>query len=305
MMSAVPAAAAAAPANAAAEQAAQAQYDAAMAALKSQLHPQSGTVTIPAAKARLNLGDQYYFLPADEARRVLTEAWGNPPESVGGVLGMVFPAGKSFNDKTWGAVLAYESTGHVKDEDAATEDYDSVLSDLRSAEEEDNKARTQQGYPVTHTIGWAQAPTYDAQSKTLIWARNIKFEGQDENTLNYDVRTLSRDGVLSLNMVDTMANLASVRTAAAGLGSTVVFDAGARYADFNPSTDKLADYGLAGLVAGGVGLAVAKKAGFLAIALLFLKKFFVLILAGIAGIGAWFRKRFGQRYNESDYDPEA
>ena len=37
------------------------------------------------------------------------------------------------------------------------------------------------------------------------------------------------------------------------------FDEGARYADFNASTDKTAEYGLAGLVAAGAGLAVAEE----------------------------------------------
>ena len=35
--------------------------------------------------------------------------------------------------------------------------------------------------------------------------------GAQENTLNYDVRTLGRTGVLSLNMVDTMSSLPAVR----------------------------------------------------------------------------------------------
>lgn len=40
---------------------------------------------------------------------------------------MVFPAGKTFHDKTWGAVIGYENEGHVSDKDASSQDYDSVL----------------------------------------------------------------------------------------------------------------------------------------------------------------------------------
>jgi len=286
-------------AEAASQEAAQAKYDAQMRVLETQLHPQSGTIQIKEAKVRLNLGDGFYFLPSSEAKRVLTEAWGNPPEATENVLGMVFPTGRKFNDATWGAVIQYEETGHISDKDAASEDYDAVLADMKSASEEENEAREQQGYAASHVIGWAQAPTYDPKSKTLIWARNLKFEGSDTNTLNYDVRTLGRSGVLSLNMVDVMPNLPLVRTAAASLGSTVQFDPGARYADFDSSTDKLADYGLAGLVAGGAGLAVAKKIGLLGILALVLKKGFVVILAGAAGLFAWFKRRLSK---ESDDD---
>lgn len=274
------------------EEQAKAEMEAKFKALERDLHPQTGAVAIPAAHATLQLGNGYYYLPADEAKRVLTEAWGNPPDQVSDVLGMVFPAGKTFHDQGWGAVIAYEDTGHVSDKDAASQDYDKVLSDMQSTEEEANKAARDQGYAGAHLVGWAQSPTYDAARRTLIWARNIKFDGSEGNTLNYDVRTLGRTGVLSLNMVDSMDNLAAVRTAAAGLGSTVKFDSGSAYGDFNPSTDKLADYGLAGLVAAGAGLAVAKKVGLLGIILLFLKKGLVVLVAAAGGAWAWFKRKF-------------
>ena len=175
-----------------------------------------------------------------------------------------------------------------------------MLADLKAGAEENNEARKDQGYAASHVVGWAQAPTYDPRTKTLIWARNLKFDGAEENTLNYDVRTLGRSGVLSLNMVDSMSNLPVVQAAAASLGTTVHFEPGARYADFNASTDKLADYGLAGLVAGGAGLAVAKKVGLLGILALVLKKGFVILLAGAAGLFAWFKKRFATGYKGDD-----
>lgn len=276
----------------ASEQDQAAAYKAQMDAIERDLHPQYGTVDIPAAHAKLQLGKGYYFLPAAEAKRVLTEGWGNPPAVAEKTLGLVFPAGKTFRDLSWGAVVEYEDSGHISDKDAASQDYNSVLSNMQSATEEANNEEANKGYPAQHLMGWAQAPTYDAATKTLIWARNIAFDGQKQNTLNYDVRTLGRTGVLSLNMVDTMDNLDSVREAAKGLGATVKFDQGAAYADYNASTDKLADYGLAGLVAAGGGLLVAKKAGLLAVLLVFAKKAIALLVAGVIALGAWFKRRF-------------
>lgn len=274
----------------------------ALKALEASLHPQSGQVAIPGAKARLNLGEDYYFLPAAEAKRVLNEAWGNSPDGLGGVLGLVLPKGKSFADKTWGAVIQYDETGHIDDKDAEGEDYESILSDLKSGEEESNKAAREAGYAGGSTIGWAQAPTYDKATKTLIWARNIKFDGETENTLNYDVRTLGREGTLSLNMVDSMGNLGAVRAAATKLGETVEFLPGQAYADFNPDTDKVAEYGLAGLVAGGVGLAVVKKAGILALLLIFLKKGFIFVLFGLAASWKWIARKLGLRKDEEEIE---
>ena len=267
---------------------------------EASLHPQSGNVQVPGAHATLKLGDDYYFLPAADARRVLTEAWGNPPDAVNNVLGMVFPKARTTYDGSWGAVIEYDDTGHVSDDDAAEQDFDQVLADMKAGEEESNKAAREAGYAGATLVGWAQAPTYDATSKTLIWARNIKFDGQDHNTLNYDVRTLARTGVLSLNMVDTMDNLPVVKSAAAELAKTVALSPGSRYAEYDPSTDATAEYGLAGLVAAGAGVAVAKKLGLLGILLLVLKKGFVFILAGAAAAWAWFKRRM--RKDEADLE---
>jgi uncharacterized membrane-anchored protein len=271
-------------------------------AFEKSLHPTGGTVQVPGAHSSLNLGDQYYFLPAEEAKKLLVEAWGNPPDSVSDVLGMVFPKGRSFYDGTWGAVVTYDDTGHVEDKDAQSQDYDSVLENMKSGEADENAARKEAGYGAIHLVGWAQAPTYDSANKTLIWARNIKFDGAAENTLNYDVRKLARSGVVSMNMIDGMSHLALVRTAAGDLGRTVQLDSGSRYADFDSSTDKMADYGLAGLVAAGAGVAVAKKAGLLGIILLFLKKGIVIVLAAAAGAWAWFKRKFGFGKDEAGAD---
>jgi uncharacterized membrane-anchored protein len=267
---------------------------------EKSLHPSSGTVSVPGAHASLELGDKYYFLPAADAKRVLTEGWGNSPDAVSSVLGMVFPKGRSFYDGTWGAVIEFEDTGHVDDKDAADQDYDEVLASMKEGEEESNKAAREAGYAGATLVGWAQQPTYDATSKTLIWARNIKFDDTKVNTLNYDVRKLSRTGVLSMNMVDTMDNLTVVHAAAGDLGKTVQLSAGQRYADFNSATDHMADYGLAGLVAAGAGVAVAKKAGLLGLLLIFLKKGFVVVLAAAAGAFAWIKRKLGVGKDEPE-----
>ncbi|WBY09565.1 DUF2167 domain-containing protein [Sphingomonas sp. 7/4-4] len=74
----------------------------ALAALEKSLHPQTGDVRIPEAKAVMHLGDRYYFLPAADAKRVLVEGWHNPPETADGVLGMVLAKDTTVFDNVWG-----------------------------------------------------------------------------------------------------------------------------------------------------------------------------------------------------------
>lgn len=251
-------------------------------ALEKSLHKQTGDVRIPEAKAVLHLGDNYYFIPAAEAKRVLTEVWRNPPDSVADTLGLVIAKDQTIFDSVWGAIITYEDTGHVSDADAKDQDYGQVLKDRQEATEAANPERIKAGYPEMHLIGWAQPPSYDQASHSLIWAREISVGGDADHGLNYDVRLLGRTGVLSLNMLASMTSLGDVKDAAATFGKAVTFEPGAGYADFNSSTDKSAEYGLAGLVAGGAAVAVAQKVGLLAIVL----KFGKLILIGVLGLGA-------------------
>ena len=260
-------------------------------ALVQSLHPQTGDVTVATASATLHLGNQYYFLPAEDARRVLVEGWGNPEEAVTDVLGMVFPQGKTFVDDTWGAVLTYSADGYVTDNDAKSADYDEILRTSQSGEADENAARKDAGLPSVHLVGWAQPPSYDQEHHALIWAREIQFGDQPENVLNYDIRTLGRRGILSMNMVSGMSRLVEVRAAATDLQQIAGFNEGARYTDYQAG-DATAGYGLAGLVAAGIGAAAAKKLGLLAIVILFAKKFAVILIGLLAGVGAWVRRAF-------------
>ncbi len=257
------------------------------------LAPQSGDVRLSEARAVLHLGERYYFLPAEDAKRVLTQIWGNHPDAVSDVLGMVMERGKTPFDDAWGAVITYRDTGYVSDSDAASQDYDAVLQSLREGEAADNVQRKAAGLPTLNLVGWAQSPSYNSGHHALVWARELASSDSKVNSLNYDVRLLGRSGVLSLNMVATMPMLAQVRAAATTFGQAAEFEPGARYADFDATTDQAAGYGLAGLVGGGAAAAVAKKVGLLAV----LAKFWKLIVMGlvIAGgaIMAFIRKLTG------------
>src|SRR5262249_2221474 len=160
---------------------------------------------------------------AAEAKQVLKE-WGNPPDAAGDVLGIVFPAGKTFVDKTWGAVITFEASGFVTDADADKADYAKMMKDAQAGEDEENAKARKDGFPTSHVVGWAQPPSYDRARHTLIWARDIKFSNDaGSDTLNYDMRVLGRRGVLSLNLVSTMSDLADVRADAAALAANASF----------------------------------------------------------------------------------
>jgi uncharacterized membrane-anchored protein len=272
------------------------QPSAKVEAFLKTLHPKTGDVSVPEAQATLKLGSNYSYLGADDAQRVLTQLWDNPPDKE--VLGMILPSTDPkvlLDEKSWAVVVTYSADGYVSDEDAAKIDYSEMLQDMQKAAKDENPERLKQGYSAIELMGWAEPPRYDSSSHKLYWARDLKFtstDGKDEGrTLNYAIRVLGRHGYLSLNAVAPMAELAQVKADMPDVVSMAEFDAGNRYTDYNSSTDKLAAYGIGALVAGGI----AAKAGLFAklgILLLALKKFVVI---GIAAIGGLFAKLFGRK----------
>jgi uncharacterized membrane-anchored protein len=262
----------------------------------NSLHPQTGTIAIPGADATLKLAEGYSFLPAHDAQRVLTQAWGNPPDA--SVLGMILPSTDPhaiLDESNWAVVVTFVDEGYVSDKDAAKIDYDDMLKDLKKEAKDSNEERLKQGYPAVELVGWAEPPHYDASSHKLYWARDIKFTkangAADNESLNYAIRVLGRKGYLSLNAVAPVDQLAKVKQDMPDVVDMAEFNPGNRYSDYNSGTDKVAAYGIAALVAGGI----AAKAGLFAklgVLLLAMKKFIVL---GIAAIGGFFAKLFKRK----------
>ena len=119
----------------------------------------------------------------------------------------------------------------------------------------------------------------------LHWARDLLF-GTDPaapHTLNYQLRMLGREGVIELNFVAGMSDLSEVKASIPQVIALVHFNPGNTYGDYRDG-DKVAAYGLAGLIAVGAGAKIAAKVGFLALALAFLKKGVVFILIAAAAI---------------------
>ena len=265
--------------------------DSAAAQFESSLHYKTGTINLPSGFATFTLSDRFRFLEEQDAKRLLVQAWGNPPDAVTDVLGMILRSDAGPLDRDgWGVVVTYKKDGYVKDDDAAAIDYDKLLKEMQEASEEGNAERRKQGYSTVQIAGWAERPFYDAAAHKLYWAKELRFSDAPESTLNYDIRVLGRHGVLSLNAVAGMRQLQTVKTDMQEVLGFTEFSAGHRYTEFNSSTDKVAAYGVAALVAGGV----AAKMGLFAklgILLLSLKKGLMFILAGAGALAAKFFKR--------------
>ncbi|MGG2397394.1 DUF2167 domain-containing protein [Pseudomonas sp. SH1-B] len=257
----------------------------------ASLEFKSGRVVLGDDLATLNLPDSLVFLDGENAQRLLVDGWGNPPDDVP-PLGMILPAGISpLADESWGVTVEYEDSGYVSDEDAADIDYSDMLEDMQSDMREANAWREENGYESVQLVGWAAEPRYDAEGKKLHWAKELKFGDSEVNTLNYNIRVLGRKGVLVLNFVANMDQLAEIEANVPAVLAATEFNPGQRYAEFNPDLDTVAAYGLGALVAGKV----AAKTGLLALLLVLLKKFWIVPVVVVG----WLFKRMGGKKAES------
>lgn len=270
----------------------EAQQRLAVEAFEAELGYQSGTIDVGDGLATFEVPAGFRYVGPESARRVLVDAWGNPPGSGEGVLGMLFPAGISpLADEGWGVIVRFDEEGHVDDEDAADIDYADLLKDMQKGTKASNEERKTLGFGAIDLVGWAETPSYDAQAKKLYWAKELAFEGVPGNTVNYDVRVLGRRGVLVLSAVARMEELPAIRPAMKEVLTFVQFNEGHRYEDYVAGTDKAAAYGVAGLIGG----AAAVKMGFFKVLIAGILAAKKLIIVGAIALFAIVRRVFRGR----------
>ncbi len=265
--------------------------------LEASLDYQSGTVEVANGIATLDLPASLEYLDPADTETVIV-GWGNPPG--GESLGMIVPAGiDPFSDAGWGVIITYAEDGHVDDSDAAAIDYDELLAQMQAETREESEARQEAGYGSMQLVGWAAPPHYDAQGHKLHWAKHLRFD--EGESLNYNIRVLGRRGVLQLNAVAGMHQLADVERDMDEVLGAVAFNDGHRYDDFVDG-DRIAAYGLGALVTGKLAAKAGLFAGLLKL-LLAGKKFLILAIVGLVAIFRRFFRRGDASTDEATGQP--
>jgi uncharacterized membrane-anchored protein len=213
------------------------------AALGWQNGPTAGTL---GSIATIHVPEGYRFLPQGDAGKFM-ELNQNPSD--GSELGLLLSTQGS-----WFVVFEYSPDGYVKDDDRKL-DADAILSSIREGTEQANEARRQKGWPTIEVVGWQQAPFYDPQTNNLTWAINGRSEG--EVSINHSTRLLGRRGVMKVSLVMSSEDAAAAVPAFNSVMTNFSFNTGQRYAEFTRG-DKVAEYGLTGLIVGGAGVALVK-----------------------------------------------
>lgn len=199
----------------------------------------------------------------------------------GNERGVVLPIGLG---EEWWLDFSFDAMGYVKDADKEELDADAILKAKQEGQKEGNAARRARGWDDLEVVGWHTPPKYDPATQNLEWG--LRLKSKNGESVNYEVRVLGRRGVMSATLIASPEQmnqyLPRLRTLLAGFA----FVGGEDYASYQEG-DKIAEYGLTALVAGGA-LAVAAKSGLLG-------KLWKFIVLGIAAIGGFIGKLFGKK----------
>lgn len=268
------------------------ELDAAWAAAKKESVRGPATVRL-IDQATIKLTPDEVFIPAAPANRIMT-AMGNAASP--GRQGLVVPTRDGTN---WLIDLDWTKEGYVRDGEAKDWKPDALLANLRESTERDNANRVARGIPALDITGWIEQPAYDAGAHRLVWSLAARDRGAVAGvpqSVNYNTYALGRDGYFSLDLLTDTTAIAADKKAARDMLGTLDYVPGKRYADFNGSTDRVAEYGIAALV----GAVAVKKLGLLALAGAFLLKAWKLALLAVAGGSAAVRRLFGRKADRGE-----
>ncbi len=212
----------------------------------------------------------------------LMEAYGNLTSNR--ELGYISPLGME-----WFAVFEFDDIGYVKDDEKDELDADKILEQMKEGQLQANKQLVERGMSTLTVLGWQTPPFYNPTTHNLEWAIKLR-SGSGGDIVNYKTKILGRSGVMDVVLVCGEDEMATVVPEYQKLLTGFSYNKEETYASFK-SGDKIAEYGLTGLILGG-GLLVAAKSGLLA-------KLWKPIAVGVIAVGVFLKRIFVGKTRES------
>jgi uncharacterized membrane-anchored protein len=234
------------------------------------------------------------FTDARGAKQFM-EATENPAS--GKETGVLLCSDAARDSSAWFVVFTYHEAGFVKDDEKASLDAGAILKTLQRGTEASNEERRSRGWEELEVTGWQRPPYYDTATNNLTWSTRVRSKGASGESINHSVRLLGRGGVMNADLVADPEQTANAVATFDGILKDYSYTAGNRYSEWRQG-DKVAEYGLTALIAGGAGAAAVKLGlfgklwKFIIVAFLALKK---LVIVAVLFVVGFVKKVFSKR----------
>ncbi|MCG6467244.1 DUF2167 domain-containing protein [Vibrio parahaemolyticus] len=188
------------------------------------------------------------------------------------------------------AIYEHIEIGFVK-----TDDWDEyidpveMLEQIKLGTEEANKMRAE-GYAKLYIDGWLEPPFLDRENSIVYWAIN-GHSSDDTHFVNAKALKLGRKGYTEMIWAGTPEQFSSAREVLEPVLASYTYNEGYQYKDFVPGTDTVAAMGAGALVYKLATGKTAVKAGLLAAAVIFAKKFWFVLLIPIVSAWKWIKRK--------------
>lgn len=188
----------------------------------------TGAFTLEEAPIQMNVPAGFKFLDAATAKSILY-VWGNDSTSIAQVVGMIVPEDKTtaqdMLDMTW--IVAYQTVGHVRDNDATKMGYSWIISEIMNSEDlEDIDPE------------WMWQPGYDRQHHRL--SLPLMYISGTDTLVNHRQYIFGNNGVVQVCPITTTTDLPWLKKNSDLIANSIGFTKGERYEDFDSANQNLA-----------------------------------------------------------------
>ena len=166
----------------------------------------------------------------------------------------------------------YNDAGYVKTDDWTSVDPDQFIKEIRENYKKANETRKQNGQPTVINVSWKKKPFLDGVYNSVYYALNVDWS-DNQSSVEGRAIILGREGYTEATYV--AGNQGYDENMLLNLSKIHKFNATKEYKDWK-SGDKVAAAGIGALLATTLGVKYLKP-GILAVAAVFLKKFWFII----------------------------
>lgn len=243
--------------------------------------------------AEIAVPEGFVFAGPGDAMKFLELCENIPDPNTAGILQ------PTAENESWFLAFEYMDTGHVNEDEKSAIDAAALLRQMQANEVAANEARRQRGFQSLFARDWIVPPAYETDTRRLAWALRLQAEGADAQEIcNYNVRLLGRTGVMSATLVCDPQDISRLVPQVKGLLQGFEFQQGQRYGEWRAG-DKVAAYGLTGLITGGAAVVAAKSGLFAKLAAAVAKMGKAIVIGVIALLGGAWKMMTGKRASSS------